>query len=49
LTVGVRDSNRLEILQGLAAGEQVVVMGQHRLTDGIPVRLTDEQDDGQRK
>jgi len=27
----------------------VVVMGQHRLTDGIPVRLTDEQDDGQRK
>jgi len=24
-------------------------MGQHRLTDGIPVRLTDEQDDGQRK
>ena len=49
LTVGVRDSNRLEILQGLAAGEQVVVMGQHRLTDGIPVRLSDGQDDGQRK
>ncbi|HRR35290.1 MAG TPA: efflux RND transporter periplasmic adaptor subunit [Kiritimatiellia bacterium] len=49
LVVGVRDGNRMEILQGLSAGEQVVVMGQHRLTDGIPVRLTAEHGDGQRK
>lgn len=49
LRVGVRDGNRLEILEGLSAGEQVVVMGQHRLTDGMPVRLAAGQDDGQRK
>ncbi len=49
LMVGVRDGNRLEILQGLSADEQVVVMGQHRLTDGMPVRLTPDQNEGQRK
>jgi len=41
LTVGARDGNVLEILQGLAAGEQVVIMGQHRLTDKIAVRVTE--------
>lgn len=50
LTVGVRDGNVLEILHGLAVGEQVVVMGQHRLTDGIPVALVDDPaDDGQKE
>ncbi len=42
LQVGVRDGNRFEIVAGLRAGEQVVVAGQHRLTDGQPVRLADE-------
>jgi RND family efflux transporter MFP subunit len=42
LRVGVRDNNRFEIVDGLTAGEQVVVAGQHRLTDGQPVRLADD-------
>ena len=40
LTVGARDGNLLAIEQGLAPGEQVVIMGQHRLTDGCAVRVT---------
>lgn len=46
LIVGARDGNTLEILEGLRAGEQVVVMGQHRLTDGSAVALAD---DGERR
>jgi len=42
LTVGIRDGNRFEIVDGLKAGEQVVVAGQHRLSNGQPVRLADE-------
>jgi membrane fusion protein (multidrug efflux system) len=38
LTIGVRDGNVLEVAAGLKAGEEVVVSGQHRLTDGYPVR-----------
>lgn len=47
LTVGVRDGNLLEIVAGLRAGERVVVMGQHRLTDGHPVRLADQTGKGE--
>lgn len=43
LKIGVRDGNTLEIVEGLRVGEQVVVMGQHRLTDGLPVRLADAE------
>jgi membrane fusion protein (multidrug efflux system) len=45
LKVGVRDGNTLEIVDGLRAGEQVVVMGQHRLTDGIAVRVAETTSD----
>ncbi|HPW75397.1 MAG TPA: efflux RND transporter periplasmic adaptor subunit [Kiritimatiellia bacterium] len=41
LKIGARDGNVLEILAGLAVGEQVVIMGQHRLTDKIAVRITE--------
>ena len=41
LTVGARDGNLLAIEQGLAPGEQVVIMGQHRLTDGCTVRVAE--------
>lgn len=41
LKIGLRDRNVLEIAAGLRAGERVVVMGQHRLTDGAAVRLAD--------
>lgn len=40
LKIGIRDGNTLEVLEGLTPGEQAVVMGQHRLTDGVPVRIT---------
>ena len=43
LKVGARDGNILEITEGLRVGEQVVIMGQHRLTDGLPVRLADAE------
>ncbi len=43
LKVGARDGNILEVTEGLRVGEQVVVMGQHRLTDGLPVRLADAE------
>lgn len=46
LQVGVRDGNVLEIVAGLRAGERVVVMGQHRLTDGHPVLLADQTGKG---
>jgi RND family efflux transporter MFP subunit len=45
LTVGARDGNTLEIMDGLRAGEQVVIMGQHRLTDGVAVRATESTPD----
>jgi membrane fusion protein (multidrug efflux system) len=43
LKVGARDGNILEVTEGLRVGEQVVIMGQHRLTDGLPVRLADAE------
>ncbi len=43
LKVGARDGNTLEIAEGLRVGEQVVIMGQHRLTDGFPVQVTDTE------
>jgi len=42
LKVGVRDGNLFEIVDGLKAGEQVVVAGQHRLTHGQPIRFAEE-------
>ncbi|MDD4019304.1 MAG: efflux RND transporter periplasmic adaptor subunit [Kiritimatiellae bacterium] len=47
LIIGARDGNTLEIVEGLQAGEQVVVMGQHRLTEGSALLLAD--DDKRRK
>jgi multidrug efflux pump subunit AcrA (membrane-fusion protein) len=41
LTLGARDGNTFEICDGLRPGERVVVMGQHRLTDGSAVMLAD--------
>jgi len=38
--LGVRVPGFVEITSGLAAGEQVVVGGLERLTDGVPVRAT---------
>ncbi len=43
LKVGARDGNTLEILEGLRVGDEVVIMGQHRLTDGLSVRMADAE------
>ncbi|HNX33488.1 MAG TPA: efflux RND transporter periplasmic adaptor subunit [Kiritimatiellia bacterium] len=43
LKIGARDGNVVEVSQGLKVGEQVVTMGQHRLTDGLAVRLVEAE------
>jgi multidrug efflux system membrane fusion protein len=39
VTTGLADSDRIEILAGLKAGEQVVTAGQANLVDGAKVKL----------
>ncbi len=39
VTLGRRYDDRMEITEGIEAGEQVVVMGQHMLRDGATVRV----------
>lgn len=36
--LGLTDGDRVHVLEGLTDGEQVVVVGQHALTDGAPVQ-----------
>ncbi len=44
--VGMRSGEFIEILDGLSAGEEIVVSGQHRLTDGTPVERVEGDDLG---
>jgi multidrug efflux pump subunit AcrA (membrane-fusion protein) len=37
---GVREGRMVEVLSGLAAGEELVISGQHRLSDGVRVNRT---------
>ena len=37
--LGLEDGNRVEVLSGLKAGDQLVVRGQHLLADGDPMKL----------
>jgi len=37
---GVREGRMVEVLSGVAAGEELVVSGQHRLSDGVRVNRT---------
>jgi membrane fusion protein (multidrug efflux system) len=37
--LGVRDADSVEILEGLAEGEQLIVLGQEGLADGTPVMV----------
>jgi RND family efflux transporter MFP subunit len=39
VTLGRRYEDRMEIVDGLTVGETVVVMGQHMLRDGSPIRI----------
>lgn len=38
--VGYREGDRLEILEGLSKGEQLVVQGAHLLRDGNPIKVS---------
>ena len=42
IEIGFTDSDRLEILNGLSEGEQVITVGQEGLRPGSPVRLVGE-------
>jgi RND family efflux transporter MFP subunit len=37
--LGLEDGDRVEVIKGLAAGEQLIVKGQHMLADGDPIQL----------
>ena len=42
VVVGVRDDSVAEILDGLDAGERVVVNGVHRLREGAAIKIGDD-------
>ncbi len=39
ITTGIREGSWVEILSGLVEGDPIVIMGQHRLTDGASIRI----------
>jgi membrane fusion protein (multidrug efflux system) len=43
VTIGLEDGDRLEVLSGLTAGQQVVVAGQSGLEDGARVEVTNSE------
>jgi membrane fusion protein (multidrug efflux system) len=43
--LGRRSGGRVEIVEGLSAGDQVVSAGQNRLTSGMPVVVATENDE----
>jgi len=45
--LGRRSGGRVEIVEGLSAGDQVVSAGQNRLTNGMPVVIAPENGDAQ--
>ena len=45
--IGIWSGNQIEIQSGLQAGQQLVVSGQHKLTDGTPVEVARQEGTGQ--
>lgn len=45
--VGIWSGNRMEVKSGLQPGQQLVVSGQHKLTDGTPVEIVGQEGAGQ--
>jgi hypothetical protein len=39
---GIRQDAVVEVLDGISDGDSIVLAGQHRLTDGVPVRQEGE-------
>jgi RND family efflux transporter MFP subunit len=48
VVVGLEDSARIQVIEGLAAGDKLVVQGQHLLKDGDPVRIVGTAQDAER-
>ena len=44
---GIRDGAFVEILEGLAAGDEYVAMGQNKLTDGAPIERVQAADNAE--
>ena len=42
LVIGPSEANSVVVLEGLAAGEQLILTGQRNLVDGQPVRIVEE-------
>jgi membrane fusion protein (multidrug efflux system) len=40
--LGLRDSDSVEVVEGLAEGDMLIVLGQEGLADGTPVKVLDE-------
>lgn len=43
VVIGARDGDRFGIVTGLQEGDQVILVGQHQLTDNQPVQVTGKQ------
>jgi RND family efflux transporter MFP subunit len=41
--LGLEDGDRVEVTEGLSAGERLIIKGQHLLADGDPLRLASER------
>ena len=37
--LGIRFNSMVEVLDGLNEGDEIVIVGQHRLTDGSPIKI----------
>lgn len=43
VTLGLGGLDHVEVVSGLDAGDRVVIRGQHRLSDGVPIRVVEGQ------
>lgn len=43
LTLGLEGLDHVQVAEGLDAGDRVVIRGQHRLSDGVPIRVVEGQ------
>jgi multidrug efflux pump subunit AcrA (membrane-fusion protein) len=40
--LGLEEGDQVEIIDGLAAGDRLIINGQHMLADGDPIQISDE-------
>ena len=49
VVIGIRTPDKIEITQGLAGGETVVIEGNYTLPDGTKVEINEEKDEDEKK